>query len=121
MTYLDKVLDSLAWVPQICAFHKLAKGAGGCKNATPLSYHHSRRTHPGFDELYFDYDCIETVEVLRRSNGPVFTAKKGELNVVSIGDLKGAAIDFTSECGELASTNKARSSRTKSPCLLPPC
>lgn len=98
------------------AFHKLGVG---CKNVTPLYYQHSRGAHPGFDELHFDYDCIETVEVLRWSNGPVFTAKEGELNAVPIGDFKGAAIDFTSKCGELASTNKARSSHSKFPCLLP--
>ena len=46
------------------------------------------------------HDCIETLEDLRRSNGPVLTAMERELNATPVGHFKGAAIDFTPRRGE---------------------
>lgn len=46
------------------------------------------------------HDCIETLEDLRRSNGPVLTAMERDLSAAPVGHIKGAATDFTPRRGE---------------------
>lgn len=45
-------------------------------------------------------DCIETLEDLRNTNGPVMTAMEAEINAAPIGQFKGSEIDFRARRGE---------------------